>query len=139
MYRNSQVVTSFRCACKSFVIASSVAASLNVTEVKLIHNSAPRGHKRKQSKIAAPSGSVRSLPPLRLGFVYHFPFFAASASNLCIPGWRFLSQELVTGICSIVQVESLCNSKGGSFRRFCRSLFQKFLLARSLWMLAQAL
>ena len=51
--------------------------------------------------------------------------FPVSASDLCSEGWRILYQELVTSIFSIIRVRLWCNSKGGSFWSFCRSLFRK--------------
>ena len=51
--------------------------------------------------------------------------FPVSASDLCIDRWRILYQELVTSIFSVIRVQLSCNSYGGSFWSFCRSLFQK--------------
>ena len=51
--------------------------------------------------------------------------FPVSASDLCIEGWRIVYQELIISIFSVIRVKLSSNSYGGSFWRFCRSLFRK--------------
>ena len=52
----------------------------------------------------------------------------ASVCNMCIQGWRLLSQVLVQSTFTIIQVKLFCNSNGDSFPRLYRSPFHK------LWM-----
>ena len=90
-------------------------------------------HKKKQSKISALSVYVLLFPPLCLDFLFHFRFLlhvqTLSISSSCFwplhRGVRILYQELVTSIFSIIRVKLSCNSYGGSFWSFCRSLFRK--------------